>query len=101
MYSFKFRGVRGLFTKRLRILYFYDIIQMFVNEGRLMENANGDIIMYQTDNGLTKIDVRIKNETVWLSQQQMAKLYDTTKQNISLHIKNIFYEEELEILIVN
>lgn len=66
-----------------------------------MENANGDIIMYQTDNGLTKIDVRIKNETVWLSQQQMAKLYDTTKQNISLHIKNIFYEEELEILIVN
>ena len=61
-----------------------------------MENANGDIIIYQTDNGLTKIDVRIENETVWLSQQQMAKLYDTTKQNISLHIKNIFDEEELD-----
>ena len=60
-----------------------------------MENANGDIIIYQTDNGLTKIDVRVENETVWLSQQQMAKLYDTTKQNISLHIKNIFDEEEL------
>ena len=61
-----------------------------------MENANGDIIIYQTDNGLTKIDVRVENETVWLSQQQMAKLYDTTKQNISLHIKNIFDEEELD-----
>ena len=66
-----------------------------------MEIANGDSILYQTDNGLSIIDGRVENETVWLSQQQMAKLYDTTKQNISLHIKNIFYEEELEILIVN
>ena len=61
-----------------------------------MENTNGDIIIYQTDNGLTKIDVRVENETVWLSQQQMAGLYDTTKQNISLHIKNIFDEGELD-----
>lgn len=60
-----------------------------------MENSNGDIIIYQTEDGLTKIDVKIENETVWLSQQQMAELYDTTKQNISLHIKNIFDEEEL------
>ena len=59
------------------------------------DNTNGDIIIYQTDDGLTKIDVKIQNETVWLSQQQMAELYDTTKQNISLHIKNIFDEEEL------
>ena len=55
----------------------------------------GDIIIYQTEDGLTKIDVKIENETVWLSQQQMAELYNTTKQNISLHIKNIFDEEEL------
>ena len=61
-----------------------------------MDNANGDIIIYQTDDGLTKIDVKIQNETVWLSQQQMAELFDTTKQNISLHIKNIFDEQELE-----
>ena len=61
-----------------------------------MGNTNGDIIIYQTDDGLTKIDVRVENETVWLSQQQMADLYNTTKQNISLHIKNIFYEEELD-----
>lgn len=61
-----------------------------------MDNTNGDIIIYQTDDGLTKIDVKVENETVWLSQQQMAELFDTTKQNISLHIKNIFYEEELD-----
>ena len=61
----------------------------------IINNTNGDIIIYQTDDGLTKIDVKIQNETVWLSQQQMAVLYDTTKQNISSHIKNIFDEEEL------
>lgn len=60
-----------------------------------MENTNGDIIIYQTDDGLTKIDVKVQNETVWLSQQQMAELFNTTKQNISLHIKNIYDEEEL------
>lgn len=60
-----------------------------------MDNVNGDIIIYQTEDGLTKIDVKIEDETVWLSQQQMAELYDTTKQNISLHIKNIFDENEL------
>ena len=60
-----------------------------------MEKVDGDIIIYQTDDGLTKIDVKIENETVWLSQQQMAELYNTTKQNISLHIKNIFDENEL------
>ncbi len=61
----------------------------------MIDNKNGDIIIYQTDDGLTKIDVKIEDETVWLSQQQMAELYNTTKQNISLHIKNIFDENEL------
>ena len=61
-----------------------------------MEEAKGDIVIYQTDDGLTKIDVKIQNETVWLSQQQMAELFNTTKQNISLHIKNIYDEEELD-----
>ena len=60
----------------------------------MVNNVNGDIIIYQTDDGLTKIDVRVENETVWLSQQQMAELYETTKQNISLQIKNIFDEED-------
>ena len=55
-----------------------------------MEENNNNIVIYQADDGMTKIDVKIKDETVWLSQQHMADLYDTTKQNISLHIKNIF-----------
>ena len=59
-----------------------------------MEEEN-NIIIYQLEDGKTKIDVKLEDETVWLSQQQMADLYDTTKQNISSHIKNIFDEEEL------
>ena len=59
-----------------------------------MEEKN-NIVIYQLEDGKTKIDVKLEDETVWLSQQQMADLYDTTKQNISLHIKNIFDEEEL------
>lgn len=55
-----------------------------------------EIIIYQTQDGHTKIDVRIENETVWLSQNQMVELFQTTKQNISLHIKNIFEEGELD-----
>lgn len=58
-----------------------------------MEN---EIIIYQTQDGQTKIDVRIENATVWLTQNQMAELFQTSKQNISLHIKNIFEEQELE-----
>lgn len=58
-----------------------------------MEN---EIIIYKTQDGQTKIDVKIENETVWLTQNQMAELFQTTKQNISLHIKNIFEEQELE-----
>lgn len=56
----------------------------------LMEENNNNIVIYQADDGMTKIDVKIEDETLWLSQQHMADLYDTTKQNISLHIKNIF-----------
>ena len=56
---------------------------------------NNQIIIYQTEDGLTKIDVTIENETVWLNQLQMAELFQTTKQNISYHIKNIFKDGEL------
>lgn len=57
-----------------------------------MEN---EIIIYQTQDGQAKIDVRLENETVWLTQNQMAELFQTTKQNVSSHIKNIFEEGEL------
>ena len=57
---------------------------------------NNDIIFYTTDDGQIKIEVRLEDENVWLTQNAMAELFDTTKQNISLHIKNIFEEKELD-----
>ena len=59
-----------------------------------MEKSNGDIIIYHTEDGLTKIDVKIENEIVWLSQQQMAELFSTSRTNIIEHINNIYSEEE-------
>ncbi len=52
--------------------------------------------MYQTEDGLTKIEVTLENETVWLSQNQMAELFQRDKSTISRHIKNIFEERELD-----
>ena len=60
-----------------------------------MDNMNGDIIIYQTEDGLTKIDVKVENETVWLSQQQMAELFKTSRTNVIEHINNIYSEEKL------
>lgn len=60
------------------------------------ENKTGEIVIYQTENGQTKIDVRFEDETVWLSQQQMAELYQTSRTNIVEHIKHIYEEEELD-----
>ena len=54
-----------------------------------------EIIMYQTEDGLTKIDVKLEEETVWLSLEQMADLFQRDKSTISRHIKNIFEEGEL------
>ena len=54
------------------------------------------IIIYNTEDGQTKIDLRVFDETVWLTQMELAELFQTTKQNISKHIKAIFDEEELE-----
>ena len=61
----------------------------------MAEKNDSQLVIYKTEAGDVKIDVRFQNETVWLSQQLMAKLFQTTKQNISLHIKNIIDEGEL------
>ena len=53
------------------------------------------MLIYQSDDGLTKIDVRLEEDTVWLTQLQLAELYKTSKSNISEHIANIFEEGEL------
>lgn len=54
-----------------------------------------EIIIYQADEASIRLEVRLEEETVWLSQAQMVELFDSTKQNISLHINNIFREKEL------
>jgi hypothetical protein len=64
-------------------------------------NHNGDIVIYQSEDGNTRINVNLQDETVWLSQQQLVELYQTSKSNISEHIKHIFEEGELtESLVV-
>ena len=59
-------------------------------------NNYGEIIIYQTEDGLTKLDVRMEDETVWLTQQQMAELFQTSRTNVVDHIKNIYEEGELD-----
>jgi hypothetical protein len=61
-----------------------------------MNSKDTELILYRSEDGTIKIDVRMEDETVWLSQTQMVELFQTTKQNISLHIKNCFKEKELE-----
>lgn len=56
---------------------------------------DSQIIIYKTRDGKTKLQVKFEGETVWLSQAQVTELFETTKQNISLHIRNIFEEREL------
>ena len=66
-----------------------------LNDKMSEDNKNG-IIIYQDDNGMTKINVRFADEDVWLTQQQLAEIYDTTQENISMHISNIFGDNELD-----
>lgn len=61
-----------------------------------MEERYGEILIYQTEDGLTKINVKMQDETVWLTQQQLAELYQSSKSNVSEHIKHIFEEGELD-----
>lgn len=56
----------------------------------------GQFLVYQTEDGKLKIEVRFEGETVWLTQQHMTDLFQTTKQNVSLHIQNLYEERELE-----
>ncbi len=61
-----------------------------------MQENNSQIIIYQTESGETKIDVRFQDETVWLTQKLMAELFQTSVPNINMHLKSIFEEGELE-----
>ena len=57
---------------------------------------NGNVIVYVDDNGKPQVDVRFQDETVWLTQAQLVDLYQSSKANVSEHIKNIFDEGELD-----
>lgn len=59
-------------------------------------DEKGQIIIYRAEDGKTTIDVRLEDETVWLTQKQLAELYQSSKANISEHIKNIYEEGELD-----
>ena len=56
-----------------------------------------DLILYTTEDGRSQITLRAKDQTVWLTQLEMAELFDATKQNISLHLKNVFEDGELDL----
>lgn len=58
--------------------------------------SSGEVILYQTEDGQANISLRAIDGTVWLTQAEIADLFDTTKQNVSLHLKNIFEDKELE-----
>ena len=62
----------------------------------LPATEKNEIIVYQPEGGEFHIEVRVENETVWLTQAQMAELFNSTRNNITLHIKNIFQENELD-----
>jgi len=61
----------------------------------LTTRNNGEFLVYQTDDGRIKLDVRLEHETLWLTQKAMAELFQTTKQNVGQHLKKIFAEGEL------
>jgi hypothetical protein len=67
----------------------------------LPQPLNSEILLYQSDDGRIRIQVRLEDNTVWLTQADMAELFQTTKQNVSLHIRNVFEQGELnEISVV-
>ena len=62
-----------------------------------MDNENkGEVLIYQSEDGLTHIDVKMEDETVWLTQQQMAELFQTSRTNVVEHIQHIYEENELD-----
>lgn len=67
-----------------------------MTEKNIKINTQSEIIIYKTEDGCTKIDVKFEDETVWLTQAQLCELYQTSKSNISEHIKHIFEEGELD-----
>ena len=62
----------------------------------MSEQASGEILIYQSEAGETRLEVRLAGETVWLTQKLMAELFQTTPENVLMHLKNIFDDNELD-----
>ena len=60
------------------------------------DNPNGEMVVYVGDNGKPQVQARLQDENVWLTQVQLAQVFQTTRQNIGQHIKNIYEEKELD-----
>ena len=69
------------------------LCRMVLSDSKMDENK---IVIYQTEDGQTQIDVRLENETVWLTQAQMAELFETDRTSIVRHINNIYRVDELD-----
>lgn len=62
----------------------------------MSNNSKGEIVIYKSENGQIEFEAKLENDTIWLTQDMMAKLFETTVPNINMHIKNVYDEEELE-----
>ena len=72
-----------------------DII-MLERIGDIMNEKMGNVVIYKTEDGKDKIEVKIENNTVWLNQKQLCELFNVSKSTMSFHINNILKEEELD-----
>ncbi len=61
-----------------------------------MSQQQNNIAIYESEDGRSSVEVKLENETVWLSQKQMSELFGTSSDNVDLHLKNIYDEEELQ-----
>ena len=66
-----------------------------MSSNETQNNSKGEIVIYQTEDGKTSVNVRLENDTVWLSQEMMASLFEKDRTDIGRHIRNIYKEGEL------
>lgn len=66
------------------------------NDLTIYKPSDESVVVYQSNDGVVQLEVQLSDETVWLTQKQMAGLFDTTSQNITMHIRNLYKEEELD-----
>ena len=71
-------------------------ITTFAAENPITMDNQNQIILYQDDNDITRVSVRFADEDLWLTQNQLAEIYCTTQENISMHIRNIYADNEMD-----